>query len=262
MKNINVIISESTATTSAEYVKLAAAHAQNVEKNRPVKTCKASGKLAAQALAKYNASIQADVFAAILAIDAPAIVTLSEVGYYSAAVGLDKEGQVKFAPAALSLSDFIAFLSDNGKAVSSPDTFAAAVKDAVDLSILKLAQGIGDDLEVLRGKLSPSDHVKALSGIVCTDETPESIGYGNVETHLQTALDSIICIDRGDGKNVYRIKRMDARWVEASYSVNRVTGHIVNPENDSRYEKIFRIMRRVIGGEAYGIEVKENKKAQ
>lgn len=261
MKNITNIIktAETTTIARAEYIKAAAAHLKNIEADKKQSICKKSARAAADALRKYNAALQSDVFAAILTIDAPAIVTLSEVGYYAAAVGLDAEGNPEFSPAPLSLSAFIDFLKENGKSVSSPDTYAAAVKDAVDLSILKLAQGIGDDMDTLRGKLSPSDHVKALSGIVCTEETPESIGYGNVETHLQAAIDALVCIAREDGKNTFRVKRMDARYLEAAYGVNRVTGHIINPENGTRYEKIFRIMRRVIGGEAYGIEVKEKK---
>ena len=266
MKNItNTIITSETTTAAREaYITAAKEAAAAALKKKTLKEHKTAQRLAAQAHTKYNQDIQADTFAAILKIDtAPAIVTLSEVGYYSAAVGLDKKGEVEFAPAPLSLHAFIEYAAENGVQVSSPDTYAGAVKDTVDLSILKLAQGLEDeDVVALSARLEASDSVKEYAGVKCTETTPESIGYGLVEKHLQAAIDALVFVAREDNTNTYRVKRSDVRWLEASYGVNRTTGKIVNPENTTRYEKIFRIMRRVIGGEVYAVEVKEKKEGK
>lgn len=264
MKNIEnaIIITAETTAARDEYIAAAKKAAAESLKKKTLKEHKNAQRLAAQALAKYNKAIQADTFAAVLKIDdAPVLVTLSEVGYYNSVVGLNKKGEVDYALAPLSLASFIEYAAENGVKVSSPDTFVRAVKDTVDLSILKLAQGLEDeDVSALSARLEASDSVKEYAGVKCTDATPESIGYGLVEKHLQNAIDALVFVARADGSNTYRVKRSDVRWLEASYGVNRTTGRIVNPENATRYEKIFRIMRRVIGGEAYAVEVKEGKK--
>ena len=247
MKNIENMIVTTTATAAAanKFAALAVKQVLENGKKKTKKEHKSFDKQVKDAMREYNKLIQADVFAAILADkSAPAMVTLAAVGYYSAAVGIDKDNKVKFAPAALSLSDFIEYLNDNGSAVSAPDAYAAAVKNTVDLAILKLAQGLeAENVVDLAARLEASDVVKEYAGAKCTESTPESIGYGLVESHLQAALDSLVFISREDGKNSFRVKRSDVRWLEASFGVNKTTG----------------IMRRVIGGEAYEIEVKEKK---
>ena len=264
MKNLTITTSKTTIDAANKYGKLAAIHAANVKQDKKKSICDKSNKDAQKALKEYNRAQQKDVFDAILSTtNAPALVTLAEVGYYSAAVGLDKAGKIKFEDAPLSLSDFIEYLKDNDRNVSSPDTYAAAVKDAIDLSLLKLAQGLEhEDVNALADRLEASVKVKEYAGVKCTEATPESIGYGLVESHLQAALDSLIMCPREDGKNVYRVKRSDCRWLEVAFGTNRATGKIVSPENGTRYDKIFRIMRRVIGNEGYDVEVKEKKEGK
>lgn len=264
MKNINIIESVSTIEARAAYIKAAQDAAAAATKKKTKKEHQVYDRAAAKALAKLNQSIQLDNFDAIISVkDAPALVTLCEVGYYSAAAGLDKNGQVKYEKAVFSLRAFIEFMGEKGLTVSAPDSYAAAMRDAIDLALLKLAQGIeAEHLDTLSTRLEASDAVKALAGVKCSEQTPESIGYGLVEKHLQAAVDSLIFVGRENGTNSFRVKRSDCRWIETSFAKNRVNGNLVAPQENTRYYMMFKVLRRVIAGEAYDVEAEKAEKAE
>lgn len=266
MKSINnaaaiinaMTIKESADTTAArvEFVKAVKYDAAEAKKKKTKADHQKVSKLTARARARYNKAIQADTFAALLENKGtPAIVNLCHNPYFYAAETIDDKDEVSFAPAPLSLSAFIPYAAEKGVTVSNPDAYAAAVKDAIDLCVVRVAQGIEhQNMDALLSDLEASAAVKALAA--------SPVEHKTVETYLQAALDAICCISGEDGANVYKIKRCDSKYIAKALGTNPLTGNVVNPQDARRYAIMFRVMRRAIAGESYAVEVanKEEKK--
>lgn len=208
---------------------------------------------AAQALATLNKCRESDVFAS-----AADVAALADMGVYvSYSFTFDKKtGEAVYsnAPALLSLNRFI---SSTGAPVHD-SMWRGKVKDALHLSIIKLAQGLRQDIPALLLKLKASGEVVDAVKNGKKNKDGE-MSYEVVQAALQTALDSIVfdTTGRDDGLNRYRVNRQACRWLEASFGLNTVTGGIVCPRDEGMYDRMFLVMRHIIAGMALSVEVAE-----
>lgn len=221
----------------------------------PVSKVDALRHRASQALSALNKCRQADAFALARDNSAP-IVALSEMGVYSAcSFTFDKKtGAPVFSDrdALLSLDAFVTSSGD----ITADAMWRGAVKDAVHLSIIKLAQGMKKDIPALMLRMKVSSYVANAVKNGKKNKDGE-MSYEVVQLALQTALDSIIYDtgDRDDGKNMYRVNRQACRWLEASYGINGTTGAIVCPRDGGMYDRMFFVLRHVVANMPLDIEV-------
>lgn len=256
--SVNTLNMESAMKNKAEaLLKLTTAD----EASSKVKKADADAK---KALTAVNKSRQNDVFSSVIADkDAHPLVTLSKVGVFkSAGFKLPDEGKadIKYTDtdSLLSLTAFYDHAATNKTDLGSKSDWRSLVRDAVHLSVIKLAQGIKDDVPALMIKLNASAAVmEAVKNGKKNKDTGE-MSYSVVQDALQRALDAIY-FDKGertDDQNQYRIGRDSCRWLEASFGINKTTGHVIAPEDETCYNRMFMILRHVLGGMVYTFEVK------
>lgn len=250
-KNQNAVINTVEAQTALE----AAVNALQTALAEDVAVSKADAlrHRAAQALATLNKCRESDVFAS-----AANVAALADMGVYvSCSFTFDKKTGAPVysnAPALLSLNRFV---SSTGAPVHD-SMWRGLVKDALHLSLIKLAQGLKQDIPALLLKLKASTSVVDAVKNGKKNKDGE-MSYEVVQAALQTALDAIIFDvgDRDDGKNRYRVNRQACRWLEASFGLNTTTGGIVCPRDEGMYDRMFLVMRHIVSGMALSIEVAE-----
>lgn len=231
-------------------------------------------KCAAQkALAQVNRSRQSDVFKSIMDEHkrkeeaAHPMVVLCKMGTYAAAgYKIPDDNSASKVPtfyddfALLSLSAYVAESGADELGVKSAE-WRKLIRDAMHLSIIKLAQGIKADVPALMDRMDISGAVRDAVKNGKKNKDGE-MSYDVVQSALQDALDAIHMdtTGRDDGKNRYRINRQSCRWLEASFDTNKVTGNIIVPREEGMIDRMFQIMRHVIAGKAFDFETKEDKK--
>lgn len=269
-----IITSATTTTREAEMKVKVSALAAAISEDKSTSAVAVAREDASKAQTILNNSRQDDVFASVLAdsTDKP-LAILAKLGTYSASafsVNDKAESSFEDRPALLSLHGMIEYalkstdLPDDKKALAAkPAEWRSLVKDAVHLSMIKLAQGLKIDTDEYMRKVKASPAVR--DAVKNGKKNGEGeMSYAVVQTALQAALDAIIFDsgDRDDAQNKYRVNRQACRWLEASFGVNKVTAAIVNPRDEGMYDRMFQIMRHVIAGMPLTIEVAESKKAK
>lgn len=222
---------------------------------------KAKGE-ARKALSALNKARMTDAFDALSAHDGNAkVAALATAGTFNARSfklpGKNDSG-VKYSdvPALLSLSGFLSHVGSANVGVK-PE-WASLVRDAVHLSMLKLAQGLKQDVVSLMNEWDCSGAVRAAVKNGKKNKDGE-MSYDVVQNALQTAMDAI-CFnvgERTDGLNMYRVNRQCCRWLEASFGINKVTGRIIVPEDETMNDRFFMIMRHVIANMPFEFEKKD-----
>lgn len=255
---INYTLSTSTLSLIEEMKKCANNQQDALIKNVKHDKYVELSVLASKALSTANKSHQTDIFDAILKTENP-LVTLCEVGTYEAdGFTVDKKKGLNFikVETALSLSAFIAYANSKG-VLSLGASYQGDVYSAVKFAAIQTAgeMNIAPDTYVKRLNLTDSDRaavVNPFSGVV-------SASRSTVKHAMQVAVNSIFGTD-DKGKARYWVNAEDVRALSQLFNCNRVKLSIVVPLESTMLDMFFFVLRHIVGGMEYSMDVKESKK--
>lgn len=210
---------------------------------------------AAKAQAAANKSHQNDVFAAILDTEDPMVTVCKESLFHASAYRVKKgeKSRIDSVDTVLSLSSFIALGNSKGKL-----SIDAGWQDLAIFAVKLSAVQLGEELE-----LDPSSYVKRLR--LTPDQIQSITGFGGVHASkadvraaLQAAVNALFGM--ANGKPRFFVTKADVRALSQQFGWKRTTNAVVIPKDDTMIDMFFSILRHVVGGVAYNVEVVEQEK--
>lgn len=260
MKNINYTLTAETVALIEKMKKAAATVQTALEKNVHVDKFMALSEAANKARVTANKSHQTDVFDALLKTDAP-LVSLCEMGTFSAdSFTISKEKGLSFTKVetVLSLSAFIAYANSKG-VLSLGASYQSDVIDAIKIAAIQTAGEL---------KVAPSSYIKRLNlsdsarAVVLNPLSGEVFASrSDVKTVMQKAINAIFGLTDG-GKPLFFCKSEDAFALSRLFGTNRVNGSMVIPQDSTMMDMFFYVLRHIVGGMEYSVEIKEARKSE
>ena len=248
-----------TAERRIDLDKATAAHAAAVKADVKSKS-DAAAQTASKQLSRYNHALQDDVFAVCMNDSAPVAALAFAGTFKAAAYTVTDDFQVSYAEreSLLSLNDFM-----KGHDFAHDSMWRGAVKDACHVALYKFALSVKADCASLMDRAKFSDTARGIVKKARRDNNGE-LSRNVVIDALQKAVDAVIfdTSTRDDGLNRYRVDRASAAWLESCWKKNMVNGRTVAPEDETMYNAFFIVLRHIVAGLPYEVEVKEGKKAK